>query len=225
MATGAPTTYSSIFRDVDWCGSVLNTVKIPLLLKTGAVNPASGSAYAEFGYTKVIICMSITFALESFSFIIFGPRESKKAMLYSDTGRLNCNVGYTTFSSTIHGPGADKKEFSSMLHKALEGAIILESDLPVMILYASLAQADAGGSMMYDLVAIVSVSCLGSNLVIDPITEEESCLDGSLLITECLLMDAPWSPTPPPPPSTLDAPFLTSAPRHEQSYCGFLPLW
>ncbi|RZC76307.1 hypothetical protein C5167_001452 [Papaver somniferum] len=37
-------------------------------------------------------------------------------------------------------------------------------------------------------------------------------------------MDPPWSPTPPPPPSTLDAPFLTSAPRHEQSCCGFLPL-
>jgi hypothetical protein len=33
----------------------------------------------------------------------FGPRESKKAMMYSDTGRLNCNVSYTTFSTPIRG--------------------------------------------------------------------------------------------------------------------------
>jgi hypothetical protein len=33
----------------------------------------------------------------------FGPRESKKAMLYSDTGRLNCSVSYTTFATGIRG--------------------------------------------------------------------------------------------------------------------------
>ncbi|KAI3849675.1 hypothetical protein MKW98_026589 [Papaver atlanticum] len=36
---------------------------------------------------------------------------------------------------------------------------------------------------MYGLVTSVSVSCVGSNHVLDPITEEESCQDGSLLIT------------------------------------------
>ncbi|KAI3849683.1 hypothetical protein MKW98_026597 [Papaver atlanticum] len=198
MATGAPTTYSpspsnkkqqSIFKDVDWVrpdGRGFHQCR-PAFLKTGMVNAASGSAYVEFGNTKVIVS-------------VFGPRESRKAMMYSDIGRLNCNVSYTTFSSTIRGQGADNKEFSSVLHKALEGAIILESfpkttvdvfalvlesggsDLPVIISCASLALADAG-IMMYDLVTSVSVSCLGSNLVIDPITEEESCEDGSLLIT------------------------------------------
>ncbi|CAM8910171.1 unnamed protein product [Rhodiola kirilowii] len=158
----------------------------PAFMRTGAVNSASGSAYAEFGNTKVIVS-------------VFGPRESKKAMMYSDVGRLNCNVSYTTFASPSRTQGSDHKEFSTMLHKALEGAIILETfpkttvdvfalvlesgggDLSVVISCASLALADAG-IMMYDLVASVSVSCLGPNLVIDPINEEESYEDGNLMI-------------------------------------------
>lgn len=33
----------------------------------------------------------------------FGPRESKKAMMYSDIGRLNCNVSYATFATPVRG--------------------------------------------------------------------------------------------------------------------------
>ncbi|KAE8655400.1 putative cyclic nucleotide-gated ion channel 15-like [Hibiscus syriacus] len=196
----APTTYSPnlgqktrppIFKDndLDWVrpdGRGFHQCR-PAFFRTGAVNSASGSAYAELGNTKVIVS-------------VFGPRESKKAMMYSDTGRLNCNVSYTTFGTPVRGQGSDHKEFSSMLHKALEGAIMLESfpkttvdvfalvlesggsDLPVVISCASLALADAG-IMMYDLVAAVSVACLGKNLVIDPILEEESYQDGSLMLT------------------------------------------
>lgn len=199
-ATGAtPTTYSPspvsktikrpIFSELDWVrpdGRAFHQCR-PAFLKTGAVNAAAGSAYAEFGNTKVIVS-------------VFGPRESKKAMMYSDIGRLNCNVSYTTFAMPVRGQGSDHQEFSSMLHKALEGAIILESfpkttvdvfalvmesggsDLPVVISCASLALADAG-IMMSDLVAAASVSCLGTNLLIDPICEEESYQDGSLMIT------------------------------------------
>ncbi|KAI4976404.1 hypothetical protein ZWY2020_050011 [Hordeum vulgare] len=58
------------------------------VMQTGPTTAASGSAYAEFGKTKVIV-------------LVFGPRESKKAMLYSDTGRLNCSVSYTTFATAI----------------------------------------------------------------------------------------------------------------------------
>ncbi|KAK4792063.1 hypothetical protein SAY86_022498 [Trapa natans] len=159
----------------------------PAYFRTGAVNAASGSAYAEIGNTKVIVS-------------VFGPRESKKAMKYSDIGRLNCNVSYTSFSTPVRGQQSDHKEYSLMLHKALEGAIILESfpkttidvfalvlesggsDLPVLILCASLALAYAG-IMMYDLVTSVSMSSLGVNLVIDPISEEESYQDGSLSIS------------------------------------------
>ncbi|XP_043701061.1 exosome complex component RRP41-like isoform X2 [Telopea speciosissima] len=199
-AATVPSTYSPspnqktrtpIFKDVDWVrpdGRGFHQCR-PAFLKTDAVHAASGSAYAEFGNTKVIVS-------------VFGPRESKKAMLYSDVGRLNCNVSYTTFANPVRGKGSDHKEFSSMLHKALEGAIILEtfpkttvdvfalvlesggSDLPVVISCASLALADAG-IMMYDLVTSVSVSCLGKDLVIDPISEEESLQDGSLMIA-CL---------------------------------------
>lgn len=195
-----PTTYSPspttqnkkrppIFNDVDWVRSDARGFHQcrPAFLRTGAVNAASGSAYAEFGNTKVIVS-------------VFGPRESKKAMMYSDVGRLNCNVSYTTFATPVRGQGSDNKEFSSILHKALEGAIILDSfpkttvdvfalvlesggsDLPVVISCASLALADAG-IMMYDLVASVSVSCLGKNLVIDPISEEERYQDGSVMIS------------------------------------------
>ncbi|EEF32439.1 Exosome complex exonuclease RRP41, putative [Ricinus communis] len=170
----APTTYSPtpsrksrppIFKhyDVDWVrpdGRSFSECR-PAYFRTGAVNAAAGSAYAEFGNTKVIVS-------------VFGPRESKKAMMYSDVGRLNCNVSYTTFSTPVRGQGSDCKEFSSMLHKSLEGAIMLEtfpkttvdvfalvlesggSDLSVIVSCASLALADAG-IMMYDLVAGVSV--------------------------------------------------------------------
>ncbi|KAM4068207.1 hypothetical protein ACB094_08G082400 [Castanea mollissima] len=196
-----PTTYSPspttqktrkpIFNkdDVDWVrpdGRGFHQCR-PAFFRTGAVNAASGSAYAEFGHTKVIVS-------------VFGPRESKKAMMYSDIGRLNCSVSYTTFATPVRGQGSEHKDFSSMLHKSLEGAIILEtfpkttvdvfalvlesggSDLPVVISCASLALADAG-ILMHDLVASVSLSCLGKNLVIDPILEEESYQDGGLLIT------------------------------------------
>ncbi|XP_039042318.1 exosome complex component RRP41-like [Hibiscus syriacus] len=100
-------------------------------------------------------------------------------MMYRDTGRLNCSVSYTTFATPVRGQGSDHKEFSSMLHKALEGAIMLEtfpkttvdifalvlesggSDLPVVISCASLALANAG-IMMYDMLEWgVKALCIG----------------------------------------------------------------
>jgi len=60
------------------------------VMQTGPTTAASGSAYGEFGKTKVIVS-------------VFGPRESKKAMMYSDVGRLNCNVSYTTFATPVRG--------------------------------------------------------------------------------------------------------------------------
>lgn len=154
----------SVLTDGDWVrpdGRGFQQCR-PAFLRTAAVNSASGSAYAEFGNTKVIVS-------------VFGPRESKKAMMYSDVGRLNCNISYTTFATPIRGQGGDNKELSAMLHKALKGAIILESfpkttvdvfalvlesgggDFPVVVSCASLALADAG-ILLYDLVAAVSVS-------------------------------------------------------------------
>ncbi|KAJ8644235.1 hypothetical protein MRB53_005983 [Persea americana] len=48
-------------------------------------------------------------------------------MMYGDIGRLSCSVSSTSFSTQTRGQGLDLKEFSSMLHKALEGAVVLES--------------------------------------------------------------------------------------------------
>ncbi|CAI0429049.1 unnamed protein product [Linum tenue] len=189
--TYSPTPSSKKTRpDVDWVRPDSRGFHQcrPAFFRTAAVNAAAGSAYAEFGNTKVIVS-------------VFGPRESKKAMMYSDVGRLNCNVSYTKFATPVRNQEADCKELSLMLHKALEGAILLEtfpkttvdvfalvlesggSDLPVVVSCASLALADAG-IMMYDLVAGVSVASLSKkNLVIDPVQEEESSQDGSLMLT------------------------------------------
>ncbi|KAE8696705.1 vignain-like [Hibiscus syriacus] len=146
------------------------------VFRTGVVNSASGSgrAWEYQGHRIGVTCD-------------FGPRESKKAMMYSDTGRLNCNVGYTTFATPVRGLGSDHKEFSSMLPQNHRGCFCIgvgvwgQGDLPVVISCASLALADAG-IMMYDLVAAVS-ACLVKNLVIDPILEEESYQDGSLVLS------------------------------------------
>ncbi|GJN10923.1 hypothetical protein PR202_ga29071 [Eleusine coracana subsp. coracana] len=126
-------------------------------LRTGATTAASGSAYAEFGKTKVIVS-------------VFGPRESKKAMMYSDVGRLNCNVSYTTFATPVRGQVI-------ILELIIVLASITKGDLPIIISCASLALADAG-IMMYDLVTSVSV-----NIIIDPTSDEEAWQDGSLMVS------------------------------------------
>lgn len=161
----------------------------PAFLQTGAVNAAAGSAYAEFGQTKVIVS-------------VFGPRESKKAQAYSDIGRLNCNVSFATFAGSVRGragQGVEEKEYSQMLYKALEGAIALHTfpkttvdvfalvlqsgggDLPVVITCASLALADAG-IVMYDLVSAVSLSSFDTKLLLDATLDEENSQDGSLML-------------------------------------------
>lgn len=49
---------------------------------------------------SVVKCDDDCFTLHLFR---FGPRESKKAMMYSDVGRLNCSVSFTTFSTQTRG--------------------------------------------------------------------------------------------------------------------------
>ncbi|KAH7301471.1 hypothetical protein KP509_23G028600 [Ceratopteris richardii] len=161
----------------------------PAFLQTGAVNAAAGSAYAEFGQTKVIVS-------------VFGPRESKKAQAYSDIGRLNCNVSFATFAGSVRGKAGqstEEKEYSQMLYKGLEGAVALHTfpkttvdvfalilqsgggDLPVVLSCASLALADAG-IVMYDLVSAISLSRLDTNLLLDATLGEEINQDGSLML-------------------------------------------
>ncbi|KAG0471360.1 hypothetical protein HPP92_015906 [Vanilla planifolia] len=186
MATGPTSSYSpsqsmerrqkqqrnQTFHEIDWTrldGRHFHQCR-PAFLKTGVGNAASGSAYAEFGSTKVIVS-------------VFGPRESKKAMMFCDFGRLNCHVSYTNFSTPTRGQGFESKQYSSILHKALEGAIILESFPKTTVDVFALVLESGGRIMMYDVVSSVSLSCFGKNLVIDPSSEEEACQDGSLMVT------------------------------------------
>ncbi|CAH8374533.1 unnamed protein product [Eruca vesicaria subsp. sativa] len=144
---------------------------------------------------KVHLSVMFSYREQGAETTTFGPRESKKATTCSNVGRLNCNVSYTTFADPALGSqGTDHKEYSSMLHKALKGVMLMEtfpktnvdvfalvlesggSDLPVVISCASLALADIG-IMMYH-------SCFsGKSLMIDPVTEMERCEDGSLMMT------------------------------------------
>ncbi|KAH9542961.1 hypothetical protein CY35_13G037000 [Sphagnum magellanicum] len=161
----------------------------PAYMKTGAVNAAAGSAYAEFGQTKVIVS-------------VYGPRESKKAQAFSDIGRLNCDVKFASFSTSVRGKasqGMEEKEYTGMLHKALECAVALHTfpkttvdvfalilqsgggDLAVVISCASMALADAG-IVMYDLVPAVSLSCTGSEVLLDASMEEEKWGDGGMIV-------------------------------------------
>lgn len=159
-------------------------------LKTGAVNAAAGSAYAEVGQTRVIVS-------------VFGPRESHKAEAFSGIGRLNCHVQYASFATSVRGKasqGAEEKEFPVMLHKALEGAVMLHTfpkttvdifalilqsgggDLPAVVSCASMALADAGIAM-YDLVSAVSTGCVGKEVLLDTTLEEEKWSDGEMMVT------------------------------------------
>ncbi|CAM6098599.1 unnamed protein product [Calypogeia fissa] len=161
----------------------------PAFLRIGAVSAAAGSAYAEFGSTKVIVS-------------VYGPRESKKAQAFSDIGRLNCDVKFTSFATDSRGRAGQEvgeKEYSVLLYKALECAVDLHSfpkttvdvfaliiqsdggDLPAVITCASLALADAG-IVMYDLVGAISGSVVGRELLLDSTSEEERNQDGSVLV-------------------------------------------
>lgn len=160
-------------------------------LKTGAVTAASGSAYAEIGQTKVIVS-------------VFGPRESYKAEAFSGIGRLNCHVQFASFATPTRARNATtgdaEKEFPVMMHKALEGAVMLHTfpkttvdifalvlqsgggDLPAVISCASMALADAGIAM-YDLVSAVSACVVGKEIMLDSNLEEEKWCDGEMLVS------------------------------------------
>ncbi|KAL2933243.1 hypothetical protein RDABS01_016362 [Bienertia sinuspersici] len=98
-----------------------------------AVNAAGGSAYAEFGNTKVIVS-------------VFGPRESKNAMMYSNVGRWNCCVSYTPFGTQLHRQGSEHEEFIVVLHKALEGATLMESSPKPTVDVFALVMESSGNS-------------------------------------------------------------------------------
>jgi exosome complex component MTR3 len=67
----------------------------------------------------------INLILHRTSLFRFGPRESKKAMMYSDKGKLNCNVSYTTFATTVHGQVCEATASTIFYDTHLQTPIIL----------------------------------------------------------------------------------------------------
>ncbi|EFJ49848.1 hypothetical protein VOLCADRAFT_89262 [Volvox carteri f. nagariensis] len=160
-----------------------------VFIKTRVLSQAKGSAYVEFGTTKVMVG-------------VFGPRQSEVKLGFTDTGRLNCEVRLTSFAShKLAKSGQTQLESSAAqgLQQALEpsvqldkfpkavfdvSAMILEaggSDLAVLITAASVALADAGVEL-YDLVPAVQVSKQRGLLLLDPSLEESGAEEGGMLV-------------------------------------------
>lgn len=160
-----------------------------MFLDTKVVTRAAGSAYAEFGNTKVMVA-------------VYGPRQGERKFGFTDKGRLNVEVAFTSFARPERGRQAQRaveKELSSCLSAALEPSVDLSKlpksvvDVYVLVLEAggaeaavavtasSLALADAGIGM-FDLVSACSVSLVSGRLLLDPSHYEVARQQAGLLL-------------------------------------------
>lgn len=162
-------------------------LKFILVIKSGVVSQAKGSAYLELGKTKVIVS-------------IFDPREIKNQNKYSNSGELYCDFKFSPFASIKRKPpqtDSDEKSLSLALMRALLPAVcrhefpnfqvdiyanIIQdggSCLSAAITCAGLALADAG-IPMYDVVTAATVGILNDKILLDPTNmEEDLCLQGT----------------------------------------------
>ena len=147
-----------------------------LVLRTGAIAKASGSAYLELGESKVLTTVS-------------GPQQAEGSTFLSH-GRLECTVGFSAFCTTEETP-ADGFALSALLVTALSPSVRLDQYPKSIICVNVMVLQDAGGILgaavccaslalahagieLYGLVA--SCSCaLGADarVLIDPSATEE----------------------------------------------------
>ena len=175
-----------------------------VFVKTGVISQASGSAYVEFDKTKVMCG-------------VYGPRQGgKTGSTTNDKGKLDVDVKLATFATPGArgkiGQGDAEREFAALLHRALEGAVLLETfpktsvdvyvtvleaagaELPAAVAAATAALANAGVAMR-DLVSACSVARRPSGggegknqkqphgvLLLDPTTSEERNADGAVTV-------------------------------------------
>lgn len=67
-------------------------------------------------YFSWVLCYKLyDHSLPFLEWFRFGPRESKKAMMYSEVGRINCNVSFTTFSSRRRDQVLNPLYFSELI--------------------------------------------------------------------------------------------------------------
>ena len=130
-----------------------------VVLKTGIISQAKGSAYIEQGNTKVVCG-------------IYGPREVQKKSDFRLNGQLHCELKFPPFSCQKrrgHQQDNEEIEMSHLIREALEAAVCLHqfpkaqveinliviqndgSPLAAALTCASLALASAS-IPMYDLV-------------------------------------------------------------------------
>lgn len=96
-----------------------------IVLKTGIISQAKGSAYIEMGDTKVVCS-------------VFDPREIHNKNDYCTHGELFCEFKFAPFSCKkrkIHQQDANEKEYSLILKRALEPAVCLVSICLFFILF------------------------------------------------------------------------------------------
>ncbi|KAG2431358.1 hypothetical protein HYH02_013347 [Chlamydomonas schloesseri] len=164
-----------------------------VFFKTRVLSQAKGSAYVEFGTCKVMVG-------------VFGPRQSEVKLGFTDTGRLNCEVRFTTFAAARLNKaelGALESSAASALQQALEAALQLDKfpkavfdvsalvlegagwaggDTGALVCGASLALADAGVEGL-DLVPGCGVSkTAAGELLLDPSPEEAAAEEAGLVL-------------------------------------------
>jgi len=160
-----------------------------MFVDTKVLSQARGSCYVEIGSTKLMAA-------------VFGPRQSDRKFVFSETGRLQCDVRYASFAA---GGGAKQEQtvveraMAAAITQALEPAVQLDKfpkavvevvifvmeagggELAAAITAASMALADAGVEM-HDLVAACSVARCGNQLLLDPTSPEATSADASALV-------------------------------------------
>ncbi|KAG2423508.1 hypothetical protein HXX76_015256 [Chlamydomonas incerta] len=134
---------------------------------------------------------------------VFGPRQSEVKLGFSDTGRLNCEVRFTSFAAARLNKaelGAMESAAAAALQQALEAAVQLDKfpkavfDVSALVLEgaggdtgplvcgASMALADAGVEGL-DLVPGCGVSkTAAGELLLDPSPEEAAGEEAGLTL-------------------------------------------
>ena len=123
-------------------------------MKTGVISQAAGSAYVELAKTKVMCG-------------VYGPRQPQRVDgMEFGRGRLDVDVKLATFATAgARGKvaqGDAEREFSQLVHRALAGAVILET-FPKTAVDVYVTVLEAGGAELPAVVAAASaaLTCAG----------------------------------------------------------------
>jgi len=160
----------------------------PIKFQLGVLNNADGSAYVEWGRTKIMVG-------------VMGPREAHpKHLAMADRCRIEALYRMATFSvgeRKSPAPARREHELSKVIKEALEPAIFVELYPRATIdIYAEVMQADGStrcaaisaaalaltdaGIPMRDLVTSVAVGKVEGQLVLDVMDEEDKQGDSDM---------------------------------------------